>query len=195
MNFVDGSGANGIYAARLKTYNFNHSSSRAETFLKNLAHQELVETLANRLIPRGLMLVTAESCTGGWLAQAITSAPGSSQWFERGFVTYSNASKHEVLGVKEETLARYGAVSGQSAEEMAAGALRHSHAQVSVAITGIAGPGGGSDEKPVGTVWIAWGREGDEVQAKLYCFTGDRHAIRGQAVTAALRGLIDRIQT
>src|SRR5512135_3018157 len=105
---------------------------------------------------RGLMLATAESCTGGWVAQAVTAIAGSSDWFDRGFVTYSDAAKQEMLGVSAGTLGRHGAVSEHTAREMAAGALAHSRAQVALAITGIAGPGGGSSEKPVGMVCFAW---------------------------------------
>ena len=117
----------------------------------------LAEAVGRALSARGYKLVTAESCTGGWLAQAITAVPGSSGWFERGFVVYSNASKCEVLGVRAETLARFGAVSIETAAEMAEGALQASHADVSVAITGIAGPAGGDADKPVGTVCLACG--------------------------------------
>jgi nicotinamide-nucleotide amidase len=141
-----------------------------------------------RLQQQGLWLVTAESCTGGWVAQAITAIPGSSAWFDRGFVTYSNAAKHEVLNVKLETLARYGAVSEQTALEMVNGALAHSKAQVGVAITGIAGPSGGTPEKPVGTVWIAYAFPHNTYVQRSY-FSGDRTRIREQAVIAALQRL------
>jgi nicotinamide-nucleotide amidase len=153
----------------------------------------LARQLGERLLAKGLMLTTAESCTGGWLAQALTSVPGSSRWFERGFVTYSNEAKKEMLGVTAETLARFGAVSRETAEEMARGALRHSHAQVSVAITGIAGPDGGTAEKPVGTVWLAWAGCGKSVSAVLKHYYGDREAVRRQAVITALEGLLDRL--
>ena len=152
-----------------------------------------LETLAQQvglaLGERGWWLTTAESCTGGWVAQAITAIPGSSAWFERGFVTYTNLAKQEMLGVQADTLAKHGAVSAATVTEMAQGALRHSHAQLAVAISGIAGPGGGSPEKPVGTVWFAWGwAEG--VQVRCQQLSGDRAAVREQAVVIALQGLL-----
>lgn len=137
------------------------------------------------------MLATAESCTGGWLGKKITDVDGASHWFERGFITYSNQAKQELLGVSHETLERFGAVSEQTAREMAEGALSNSPAQVSVAITGIAGPEGGNDEKPVGTVWLAWSPQGSPTRCELMQFSGDREAIRHQAVVAALQGLLD----
>lgn len=136
-----------------------------------------------------LMVVTAESCTGGGIAHAITDLSGSSDWFERGFVTYSNAAKQELLGVKSTTLDLYGAVSEQTALEMALGALQHSHADVAVSVTGIAGPLGGSDEKPVGTVWFGFAGKGRAPQAQHQLFSGDRAAIRRQAVNYALTQL------
>lgn len=146
---------------------------------------------AGELLHRhGLMLATAESCTGGWVAQAITAVPGSSQWFDRGFVTYSNEAKCEMLGVDVATLEAHGAVSEETVRAMAEGALRHSRAQISVAISGIAGPGGGSPEKPVGTVCLAWAAAGRIVVAHTEHFAGDRSAVRWQAVIAALQGLI-----
>ncbi len=140
---------------------------------------------------RGQRLATAESCTGGGLAEVVTSIPGSSAWFERGFVTYSNDAKSEMLGVSAETLRRFGAVSEQCAREMAEGALRHSRADIGVAITGIAGPEGGSADKPVGTVWIAWAGRDRPTVVVLKNFGGDRRAIRAQAVEAALEGLLN----
>src|SRR5215831_857510 len=116
----------------------------------------LARRVGSRLRRRGLMLATAESCTGGWIAQAVTSVAGSSDWFERGFVTYSNEAKKEMLGVRAATLSRHGAVSEEAAREMASGALKRSGAHVAIAVTGIAGPGGGTREKPVGTVCFAW---------------------------------------
>ena len=136
-------------------------------------------------------VVAAESCTGCGAAEAITRVSGSSRWFERGFVTYSNVAKKEMLGVSQRTLARHGAVSEQVAREMAVGALRYSDADVSVAITGIAGPTGGSRAKPVGLVWFAWGARRGAVQARRVRFRGGRTAIRRQAVAVALQGLID----
>lgn len=127
-------------------------------------------------------IATAESCTGGWLAQEITGIAGSSAWFERGFVTYSNEAKMEMLGVKEATLQQFGAVSERTACEMAEGALRSSYADVAVSITGIAGPDGGSDKKPVGTVWFGFARKGTDTHAVLKCFSGDRASVRQQSV-------------
>lgn len=138
----------------------------------------------------GLVLATAESCTGGWVAECVTDVPGSSLWFDRGFVTYSDEAKMEMLGVPPETLATYGAVSEATVRAMAMGALRHSRADVAVAVSGIAGPSGGSPEKPVGTVWFAWQREGRVGQARKECFSGDRREIRRQAVAVALFGVI-----
>jgi nicotinamide-nucleotide amidase len=153
--------------------------------------ETLARTVGHELKKQGLMLATAESCTGGWVAQVITSVSGSSEWFERGFVTYTNISKREMLGVKTAILSRHGAVSEPTARAMAEGALANSHAQVAVAITGIAGPTGGTPEKPVGTVCFAWaGKKRDTVSAK-HQFNGDREGIRRQAVATALQGLLD----
>ncbi|MPN02167.1 Nicotinamide-nucleotide amidohydrolase PncC [bioreactor metagenome] len=154
-----------------------------------------LELLAGRLgaalSERGEWLACAESCTGGWVAQSVTAIAGSSGWFERGFVTYSNAAKIEMLGVAEATLARHGAVSEAVARAMAQGALAHSRADWALAITGIAGPGGGSPEKPVGTVCFAWaGREGGCL-AQTRHFAGDRAAVREQSVRHALSGLLN----
>ena len=140
------------------------------------------------------MLTTAESCTGGWVAQAVTAVAGSSDWFERGFVTYSDAAKQEMLGVSARTLAAHGAVSEQTAREMAIGALAHSRAQVALAITGIAGPGGGSPEKPVGMVCFAWAATGDKISAQTRQFEGDRESVREQSVIAALQGLAQLLE-
>ena len=134
------------------------------------------------------LLSTAESCTGGWVAQTITAIAGSSAWFDRGFVTYSNAAKQEMLGVSATTLEIHGAVSEATVLAMAQGALKYSHAQVSLAVSGIAGPSGGSVEKPVGTVWIGWAFP-EKIFAMQFLFTGDRTAIRQQAVHAALSQL------
>ncbi|HSD59435.1 MAG TPA: CinA family protein, partial [Burkholderiales bacterium] len=142
----------------------------------------------------GLDLATAESCTGGWIGQAVTAGSGSSEWYDRGFVAYSNEAKRELLGVTEETLARAGAVSEAAAREMARGALGKSRAQLAVAVTGIAGPTGGTPAKPVGTVCIAWAREGIEPFAVTRHFHGDREAVRRQTVAAALGGLLDLAQ-
>ena len=153
----------------------------------------LSERVGQALVEHGLMLTTAESCTGGWVAQVITAVPGSSRWFERGFVTYSNASKVEMLGVSPQTLRDHGAVSGQTAREMAGGALRHSGAHVALAITGIAGPGGATADKPVGTVWFAWLRQGRDTRVHRACFAGDRQQVREQAVHQALQGVLDEL--
>ena len=134
-------------------------------------------------------LVTAESCTGGLIAQVLTDVPGSSLWFDRGFVTYSNAAKIQMLGVKPETLQRFGAVSAQTVTEMVIGALLHSDADVAIAVTGIAGPSGGTEEKPVGTVFIAWASKVTGYKVLQQCFSGDRQDIRRQTVLMALKGL------
>lgn len=138
-----------------------------------------------------MMLATAESCTGGGVASAVTEIAGSSAWFDRGFVTYANQAKVEMLGVSPDTLARFGAVSEATVREMVAGALRHSQAQIALAVTGIAGPGGGSAEKPVGTVWFAWGIKGEVSIARLHQLTGNRAEIRAQAVCIALQGVLE----
>lgn len=145
--------------------------------------------LAELLTAAGLTLVTAESCTGGGLAEVLTTIPGSSRWFERGFISYSNLSKREMLGVKTETLARHGAVSEPTARAMAEGALAHSPADLAVAITSIAGPGGGTEAKPVGTVCFAWARRKHETRSSTLYFPGDRTAVRRQSVAAAIEGL------
>lgn len=155
--------------------------------------EKLSERLGRLLSARGEWLSAAESCTGGWLAQSVTAIAGSSGWFERGFVTYSNAAKCEMLGVPETTLERHGAVSEATARAMAQGALAHSHADWAVAITGIAGPGGGSPEKPVGTVCFAWARKGAGCEAQTVHFAGEREAVREQSVRHALNGLLARI--
>lgn len=148
------------------------------------------EALGQALMARRQMVATAESCTGGWVAQVLTSVAGSSAWFERGFVTYSNTAKREMLGVPAATLARHGAVSEPTARAMAQGALEGSHAEVALAITGIAGPGGGSPEKPVGTVCFAWAAKKLPVYSTTVHFAGDRQAVRAQAVATALDGLL-----
>ncbi|HVP07989.1 MAG TPA: CinA family protein [Burkholderiales bacterium] len=134
-------------------------------------------------------LVTAESCTGGWVAQALTSIAGSSDWFERGYVTYSNAAKRDALGVPQATLLRHGAVSEATARAMARGALRKSRADVALAITGVAGPGGGSPGKPVGTVCFAW-TQGRRIRSETRRFRGGRSRVRRQSVIHALRGVL-----
>lgn len=150
--------------------------------------------LGQALLARGEWLVAAESCTGGWLAQSVTAIAGSSGWFERGFVTYSNAAKMDMLGVPASTLERHGAVSEATARAMAQGALAHSPGNWAVAITGVAGPSGGSPEKPVGTVCFAWAWRDGGCEAKLCHFAGDRTAVREQSVRHALAGLLVRIE-
>jgi nicotinamide-nucleotide amidase len=154
----------------------------------------LATRVGAKLKAQGLMLATAESCTGGWVAQAVTAIAGSSDWFERGFVTYSDAAKQEMLGVSAGTVAKHGAVSEETAREMAAGALAHSRAQVAVAITGIAGPGGGSPQKPVGTVCFAWSQRNAVPVAQTRQFKGDRESVRRQSVLAALQGVLERLE-
>jgi nicotinamide-nucleotide amidase len=153
---------------------------------------QLATKLGRALTTRGWTVATAESCTGGLVAGAITDIAGSSGWFDRGFVTYSNEAKIELLGVRPETLARFGAVSEQTAREMVAGALDRSRANVAVAVTGIAGPGGGTADKPVGLVWFAWGVRGGAVEADSHHFPGDRAAVREASVAVALDGILDR---
>lgn len=155
--------------------------------------ENLAEQLGNSLLARGELLTAAESCTGGWLAQSVTAIAGSSAWFDRGFVTYSNAAKMDMLGVPETTLARHGAVSEPTARAMAQGALAHSLADWSVAITGVAGPSGGSPEKPVGTVCFAWAQKDAGCEAQTCYFPGDRAAVREQSVAHALKGLLARL--
>ncbi len=152
----------------------------------------LVEQLARELRARGLMMATAESCTGGLIAGACTDLSGSSDWFERGFVTYSNAAKHALLGVPALLIEQHGAVSEPVARAMAAGALAHSPAQLAVAVTGVAGPTGGSAEKPVGTVWFGWATP-QGVFTEHQRFDGDRAAVRQATVRHALAGLLQRL--
>ena len=164
------------------------------------SESELTHALAQALMQHGWMLATAESCTGGLIAARCTDLAGSSDWFERGFVTYANEAKHELLGVDTALLTEHGAVSEAVAQAMALGALRHSQAQVSIAVTGIAGPSGGSADKPVGTVWFAWalpsdtgptlGAETAWVKTECQCFDGDRAAVRAATVHHALDTLV-----
>jgi nicotinamide-nucleotide amidase len=153
---------------------------------------ELAPQVGATLKARGLRLVTAESCTGGWVSMALTAVAGSSDWFERGYVTYSNAAKRDDLGVQEETLRRHGAVSEETAREMAAGAIRRTGAQAALAITGIAGPTGGTTAKPVGTVCFAWAH-GSNISSETRRFDGDRESVRRQSVLHALKGLLQRL--
>jgi nicotinamide-nucleotide amidase len=152
----------------------------------------LVEQLANALTARGWTMATAESCTGGLIAGACTDRAGSSDWFERGFVTYSNAAKTDLLGVPADLIAAHGAVSEPVARAMAAGALAHAPVQVAVAVTGVAGPSGGSADKPVGTVWLGWATP-QGVFTERQRFDGDRAAVRRATVAHALAGLLQRL--
>ena len=150
----------------------------------------IVEQLAELLIERNKKLTVAESCTGGWIAKVLTDLVGSSVWFERGFVTYSNQAKHEMLGVADAVLESCGAVSQETVSEMATGALKNSHADFSLSVSGIAGPGGGSEDKPVGLVWFAWADKEGMITSSQKIFSGDRNEVRKQAVIFALIGLI-----
>jgi nicotinamide-nucleotide amidase len=154
---------------------------------------QLATELGDKLLARGWMLTTAESCTGGWVGQLLTALPGCSHWYERGFITYANAAKVEMLDVPEATLEAHGAVSEETAMAMASGALKHSHAQAALAISGIAGPGGGTPQKPVGLVCYGWALADGTVMSSICRLDGDREEIRSRAVAAALRGLIDLI--
>ncbi len=154
---------------------------------------ELAKRVGERLKARRATVVTAESCTGGWVAQAITSVDGSSTWFDRGFVTYSNDAKRELLGVGAETLAGHGAVSEETAREMARGALERSGATLAVSVTGIAGPGGGTPQKPVGTVCFAWALAAG-VTSETRRFSGNRESVRRQSVIRALEGVLEKLQ-
>ena len=148
--------------------------------------------VGERLREARALLVTAESCTGGWVSQAVTAIAGSSEWFERGFVVYSNAAKEEVLGVRRETLERHGAVSEETARELALGALERSRGTISLAVTGVAGPSGGSAAKPVGFVCFAWAtRQGARAESRS--FTGDRESVRRQSVARALEGVLEML--
>lgn len=151
---------------------------------------KLAERVGAELRRRKLMLATAESCTGGWVSEAITMVPGSSDWFERGFVTYTYISKREMLGVSAATLDKHGAVSESTVREMVTGALARSHAQVAVAVSGTAGPTGGTPEKPVGTVCLAWGLKDGAAKSETQHFAGDREAVRKQSVEHALKGIL-----
>ncbi|MCX7962625.1 MAG: CinA family protein [Burkholderiales bacterium] len=152
----------------------------------------LAHRVGEALKAAGLRLATAESCTGGWVARALTAVAGSSEWFERGYVAYSNAAKREDLGVAADTIERHGAVSEQTARAMAAGALARSGADLALAVTGIAGPTGGSAAKPVGTVCFAWAR-GRKIRSETRRFEGDRESVRRQSVVRALEGVLESL--
>jgi len=162
--------------------------------ISNEPIERLAADLGRRLIARGWRVATAESCTGGLVAGAITAIAGSSDWFDRGFVTYSNDAKIESLGVPPATIAAHGAVSQPTAIAMAHGALAHSAASIAVAVTGIAGPGGGTPGKPVGMVCVAWSCRGGDTVAVTHQLPGDRAEVRRASVAIALRGLIDRLE-
>ncbi len=153
-----------------------------------------VADLAQGLLADGLWLTTAESCTGGLIAAACTALPGSSRWFERGFVTYSNEAKQQMLGVSVDTLNKFGAVSSETVMAMAFGALAHSKADIAISVSGIAGPDGGSDAKSVGTVWFGLARKGVAVEARVQHFRGERAAVREQALEYALQWLLDSLR-
>ncbi len=155
----------------------------------------LVQHLGDVMRAEHQTLVTAESCTGGWIAKLVTDIPGSSDWFDCGMAAYSYEAKQALLGVRPETLMEHGAVSEETCIEMVSGALIHSGATLAVAVTGIAGPGGGTDDKPVGTVWIGWKRRGDYPHAELFHFDGNRDAVRRQTVAAAINGLLKSLTT
>jgi nicotinamide-nucleotide amidase len=157
------------------------------------AATRLAQALGDACLARKLWVATAESCTGGAVAEAITRIPGSSSWFDRAFVTYTDQAKEQMLAVSRETLRGNGAVSEDVAAEMASGALAASPADVVVAVTGIAGPGGGTMTKPVGLVWFAWAYRGGPAQCRRFVFDGDREAVRQQSVLVALQGLIDLV--
>ena len=154
----------------------------------------LLLQLSGLLTQQNKMLVTAESCTGGGIAYAITGMSGSSKWFERGFVTYSNLAKQELLGVTHDSIARFGAVSKEVAAAMALGALQHSHADFSVAVTGIAGPDGGTAEKPVGSVCFGWSARGGATRTTRIKFDGNRQQVRELSILTALQGLADLVE-
>lgn len=154
----------------------------------------LAEEVARAALERRVMVATAESCTGGWIAKSLTDLAGSSAWFEAGVVTYSYSAKESLLGVNPRTLERTGAVSEETVLEMVSGAVSRYGAGVAVAVTGIAGPSGGTVDKPVGTVWIGWKRRGGYAHAKLFHFGGDREAVRRQTVAAALAGMVEELK-
>ena len=155
----------------------------------------LAREVGDTLLLNHLVLTTVESCTGGWVAEAITSIAGSSSWFERGFVTYSNEAKQELVGVRKETLLQYGAVSREVAREMSLGGIDASRADLAVAVTGIAGPDGGTLQKPVGTVWVAWGNRSGKVREELFQFDGDREAVRRATVEQSLVGILEFLKS
>ena len=164
---------------------------------------QLAEQVAAQLTQTGNCLATAESCTGGWVAKCLTDVPGSSQWFDRGYVVYNGQAKQQMLGVPAKVISSNGEVSEAVVRSLAEGVLAHSNASISLAISGIAGPGGGSEEKPVGTVWFAWSRadkvagvvRGVKTTAETQCFSGDREAVRRQAVMLAMQGALNILKS
>lgn len=153
--------------------------------------EQLALEVSQFLITKRHVLAVAESCTGGWLAKLLTDIAGSSEWFDRGFVTYSNQAKQDMLGVTTTTLKENGAVSQQTVKDMVAGVLEHSMANVAVAVSGIAGPGGGSNDKPVGTVCFAWSKQGADPVSELHHFLGDREQVRRASVKRLLTGMLE----
>ena len=150
---------------------------------------EIAQQMGLLLTSKGIKIATAESCTGGWISQMITEVSGSSAWFDRGFVTYSNTSKIEMLGINSKTLDIYGAVSAETAIEMVKGTLKYSHADCAIAVTGMAGPTGETPDKPIGTVFIAWGYKDQRIKVTQHQFSGNRYDIRRQTVKMALKGV------
>jgi nicotinamide-nucleotide amidase len=153
--------------------------------------RDLAEQLGDCMKARDLTLASAESCTGGWLAKIITDIPGSSEWFTGSVVSYSNEAKQSLLDVSKNTLNEFGAVSGETVLEMSDGLFSHTEADVAVSVSGIAGPGGGSEDKPVGLVWLSWGKRGKTIYAMPYNFDGDREDVRKQSIAQALNALLD----
>ena len=160
------------------------------TDVSDAALHQLAEQLGEAARSHHHMLVTAESCTGGWIAKTLTDIAGSSGWFECGMAAYSYEAKQSLLSVRPQTLEQFGAVSRETVIEMVSGALANTGATLAVAVTGIAGPGGGTEDKPVGTVWIAWKRRGGYPKAEVFHFDGDREAVRRQTVAASLQGML-----
>lgn len=167
----------------------DHPTDSLAVFDDNALHA-LAEQVGQALRAQRLMLCTAESCTGGWIAKMITDIPGCSDWFDCGLAAYSYEAKQALLGVRPQTLEEHGAVSRETVTEMVSGALITSGASIAVAVTGIAGPTGGTVDKPVGTVWLGWKRRGGYPRAETFHFEGDREMVRRQTVAAALRGLL-----
>ncbi len=162
-------------------------------FAMNKEIEDKVKELSRRIVGTGQIVVTAESLTGGMISAALTSIPGASEWFERGFVTYTNQAKHEMLDVPQSILDRFSAVSTQTVSQMLEGAIRHSNATMAVAVSGIAGPDGAMPGRPVGTVFIGWKRKDEMAEVGRYEFKGDRQSVREQTVAVAIQGLIEML--